>query len=127
MNNNLYVNVGELIDLIDCIEKRNDHPKSTETIQEVVNVMHDLEWVEIEPHEVKKANKRDFKRFELCQRIKSIFDKSGLTYVEIAKRLEIPRSLVYHYIDEEHTPGAEKIAKICKEFDVSADWLIFGE
>ena len=128
MNNDLYVNVGELENLIDYIGKRN--PSVKEVTQEIIEVMYDLDWVEIEPSEVNivpGAKKKKYKRHEMCQRIKTLFENSGKTYMELSKILNIPRSGIYSYIDEEHVPGAENIAAICKEFNITSDYLIFGE
>lgn len=127
MNKDLYVNVGEVLDLLECIETRSNHPKVTETVQEIVNVIHDLNWIEMTPDEVKIAKNREYKSFEVSKRIREVFNESGIPYTKIAKRLGLARSMIYKYIDEGTTPSAENIANICKEFNVTADYLLFGE
>lgn len=50
-NNNLYVNVAELLGLLDCIQVAADSIEKSETIQEVINLVHDLRWKEINDEE----------------------------------------------------------------------------
>lgn len=46
-NNNLYVNAIELIELLECMELAADNALVAETLQEVINMIHDMNWREI--------------------------------------------------------------------------------
>ena len=46
MKNNLYVNVEELLELMECIKKSN--PQCAEVVKEIMIVIHDLKWRKIE-------------------------------------------------------------------------------
>ena len=43
-----------------------------------------------------------------------------------AKRIEIAENTLRNYEDGLSLPNSDTIATICKEFNVSADWLILG-
>lgn len=44
-NKNLYVNVSELLELMECIKKSN--PQHAEITDEIIELVHDLKWREI--------------------------------------------------------------------------------
>ena len=48
-NNNLYVNVNQLFELLECIRQRN--PQYWDVIGEVKEVVMDLKWEEIKDEE----------------------------------------------------------------------------
>lgn len=59
------------------------------------------------------------------QRIKEIRQERGLTQAQFAELISTTQSTVGKYEREELQPNVETIVKICKLFEVSADYL-FG-
>lgn len=45
VNKSLYVNVDDLLVLLECIRRCN--PKWAAVIDEIVNIIYDLKWVEV--------------------------------------------------------------------------------
>ena len=62
----------------------------------------------------------------MSERLKGCIEKSGLGIKETARRLGVSRSTLYRWLDEIAPPNVTELAKICKMFNVSADYLIFG-
>lgn len=63
----------------------------------------------------------------MAERIKECVLEDGDSIVQVAKRLEISRSLLYSYMNGDSVPNGIIIARMCKLFGVRADWLLFGE
>lgn len=59
-------------------------------------------------------------------RIKQIRKSNNLTQQEFARRLGVSRSGVASYETGEREPISAVISLICREFDVSEDWLRYG-
>ena len=49
---------------------------------------------------------------------------SGLTTVEIAKRVGISPEMVTQYVTTKKLPKLDTFARLCKELDVSADYIL---
>ena len=59
------------------------------------------------------------------QRLREL--RGHMSQPRFAQQLDIHKNTVYRYEKEESFPDAECIGRICSQFDVSADWLLFGE
>lgn len=58
------------------------------------------------------------------ERLKELRKEKGLTQKELAQRiLQSPTAIVY-WEQNKHEPSASALKKICKFFDVSADYLL---
>ena len=57
-------------------------------------------------------------------RIKEEIKNSGLTTVEIAKRVGISPEMVTQYVTTKKLPKLDTFARLCKELDVSADYIL---
>lgn len=57
-------------------------------------------------------------------RLNKLIGGSEETVNQCAERLEIDRRTLYNYISGKTIPNAEMIAVICREYGVSADWLL---
>lgn len=73
------------------------------------------------------ANKKKYQVPGMAKRIEECIKNSGLNCVQIAKILGVERKIIYAYKNGEVSPNATILAGMCKLFNVSADWLIFGE
>ena len=72
-----------------------------------------------------KLNRR---RLEgLSERLRALIDNSGLTYVELAKRMGIHRHTLCSYREGDVQPDSYTLARFCLVFHVSADYLLFGK
>ncbi len=58
------------------------------------------------------------------QRIQEIRQEKGFTQTQFAELLSTTQSTVGKYEREELQPSVETIVKICKLFEVSADYLL---
>lgn len=72
-------------------------------------------------------NKKHYPPEGFAERITRIFYDSGKTHVELGKLLGVDRRTIYQYEKGTIAPNITVLAKICKEFDVAADYLLFGE
>lgn len=61
------------------------------------------------------------------ERLRETFYKSGYSLTQIEKKTGINHSNFLSYIKEEMAPTVINLAIICKFFNVSADWLLFGK
>lgn len=52
--------------------------------------------------------------------------RSGLTQAELANRIGVERKSISNYIYGVSDPQASVLGKICKQLNVSADCLLFG-
>ena len=57
-------------------------------------------------------------------RLKEEIKNSGLTTVEIAKRVGISPEMVTQYVTTKKLPKLDTCARLCKELDVSADYIL---
>lgn len=57
-------------------------------------------------------------------RLKDEIKNSGLTTVEIAKRVGISPEMVTQYVTTKKLPKLDTFARLCKELDVSADYIL---
>ena len=58
------------------------------------------------------------------ERFNQVIQKSNLKQVEIANKLEIFPQTLSKYIHGNSGMSIETLSKFCKEFNVSADWLL---
>lgn len=61
---------------------------------------------------------------KIKNRIKEEIKNSGLTTVEIAKRIGISPEMVTQYVTTKKLPKLDTFARLCKELDVSADYIL---
>ncbi len=61
---------------------------------------------------------------KIKNRIKDEIKNSGLTTVEIAKRVGISPEMVTQYVTTKKLPKLDTFARLCKELDVSADYIL---
>lgn len=61
------------------------------------------------------------------ERIKEIRVSAGLNQIDFGKRLSLSQSAVANYEKNVRVPLDAVIASICKEFNVSEEWLRTGE
>ena len=60
-------------------------------------------------------------------RLLKIIEENNMTYGEFAKRIGASLGSVKRWVGERTIPtGTENVKRICEEFNISADWLIFG-
>lgn len=52
--------------------------------------------------------------------------RSGLTQAELANRIGVERKSISNYIHGVSDPQSSVLGKICKQLNVSADYLLFG-
>jgi transcriptional regulator with XRE-family HTH domain len=64
---------------------------------------------------------------KIGSRIAFIRLKSGLTQDQFAKRTGLKKSNISGLENNKYEPSASAIIKIVESFDVTADWLLFGE
>lgn len=64
---------------------------------------------------------------DLSARLRELMDKSRLTVADMAEKAGVSKSAMEKYLAGPSSPRCTAIAAICREFAVSADWLIFGE
>ena len=57
-------------------------------------------------------------------KIKELREEKGLSQMELAKQIDIPQATLARYELEKSEPRITEIRKICKYFDVSADYLL---
>ncbi len=56
----------------------------------------------------------------LCEEIKN----SNLPYVEIAKRVGVSPEMITQYLTTKKLPKLDTFAKLCKELDLSANYIL---
>lgn len=61
------------------------------------------------------------------ERLADAAKASGMTAAQIGAVIGRDRKAIYHYTHGVCSPDAVVLAKMCKLFKVSADWLLFGE
>ncbi len=58
------------------------------------------------------------------ERLREEIKASGLTTVEIARRVGISPEMVTQYMTTKKLPKLDTFARICKELDLSADYIL---
>jgi len=61
------------------------------------------------------------------ERLIQILSDNSLTYSGMAERIGYTDRAVYSWVTERNKPTVDAVIAICKEFHISADWLLFGE
>lgn len=52
---------------------------------------------------------------------------SGMTQIEAARKIGYERKMISHWIHGDSVPNALALARLCRLFGVSADYLLFGK
>lgn len=60
----------------------------------------------------------------LHRRLQRALTAKGISQRELGRRIEATQASVSHYVKGKRLPGTVVLYKICKELDVSADWLL---
>lgn len=60
-------------------------------------------------------------------RLRKLWIKSGKTQNEIAHQIGVTRGTFSNYIYGDVMPNSLYLARLCRVFHVSADYLLFGE
>jgi transcriptional regulator with XRE-family HTH domain len=63
---------------------------------------------------------------DLSARLRELMDKARLTVADMADKAGVSKSAMEKYLAGPSSPRGTAIAAICREFEVSADWLMFG-
>lgn len=58
------------------------------------------------------------------QRLSEEIKNSGLTTVEIAKRVGVSPEMITQYTTTKKLPKLDTFAKLCKELDLSANYIL---
>jgi transcriptional regulator with XRE-family HTH domain len=61
---------------------------------------------------------------DIGSKITALRKKLNLSQSELAKRVEVSRTIIGNYERNENTPSIDILLKIAKTFDVSVDYLI---
>lgn len=61
------------------------------------------------------------------KRLRYLRDKHKLTQEKMAELIGKKKGNISNYESDNYEPSAQTIIAICKIFNVSADWLLFGE
>lgn len=61
---------------------------------------------------------------EIKKRLAEEIKNSGLTTVEIAKKIGVSPEMVTQYRTTKKLPKLETFAKLCKELDLSANYIL---
>ena len=64
---------------------------------------------------------------ELGQNLKKVMKEKGMTQEQLAKRINVERSLISKYCTDECTPSLENFKLISESLNVSSDYLLFGK
>lgn len=64
----------------------------------------------------------------ILNRIREVFEDSGLTQTEIGKKLDVTPQYIWKLLNNDNSRPRENIIKgICREFMINEDWLRTGE
>lgn len=64
----------------------------------------------------------------ILNRIRVVFEDSGLTQTEIGKKLDVTPQYIWKLLNNDNSRPRENIIKgICREFMINEDWLRTGE
>ena len=58
------------------------------------------------------------------QRLSEVLKNSGLTTIEIAKRIGVSPEMVTQYSTTKKLPKLDTFAKLCKELDLDANYIL---
>lgn len=58
------------------------------------------------------------------ERLASEIKNSNLTTIEIGKRIGVSPEMITQYITTKKMPRLDTFAKLCKELDLSADYIL---
>lgn len=58
------------------------------------------------------------------QRLSEELKNSGLTTIEIAKRIDVSPEMVTQYSTTKKLPKLDTFAKLCKELDLDANYIL---
>ncbi|MCD7728998.1 MAG: helix-turn-helix domain-containing protein [Clostridia bacterium] len=61
---------------------------------------------------------------QIKKRLREELKYSGLTTVEIAKRIGVSPEMVTQYITTDKLPKLDTFAVLCRELDLSADYIL---
>ena len=61
------------------------------------------------------------------QNLKKVMRERGMTQEQLAKRINVERSLISKYCTDECTPSLENFKAIVECLNVSSDYLLFGK
>lgn len=78
--------------------------------------------VENEPHRKKYYPPEGF-----AQRLYEVWLVSGMTQMEVSRRIRWDRKSVSAWLMGDIAPNILALARLCRLFHVSADYLLFGE
>ena len=63
----------------------------------------------------------------LTERLNKLCNESELTQNQIADQIGVKRLALHRWREGARTPSALMVARLCKLFGVSADYLLFGK
>ena len=63
---------------------------------------------------------------EIKTRLREEIRRSGLTTVELARRVGVTPEMITQYCTTKKLPRLDTFAKLCQELDVSADYILFS-
>ena len=64
----------------------------------------------------------------IIKRLKDAYFQSGLTYVDLAKKVGCNRKTIMYLIaGDKKAMNLTYFARLCKELHVSADYILYGE
>lgn len=63
----------------------------------------------------------------ISSRIQEIIDENCMTKQNFADAIDMSVTTIYQWKLEKSRISLNTIIKICEEFNISSDWLIFGE
>lgn len=64
----------------------------------------------------------------MIERMREVFFKSGLSQTEFARRVKVTPAYIWRILNIDTVKPSERVvADICREFNVSEDWLRTGE
>lgn len=61
------------------------------------------------------------------KRLKEVWLASGMTQSEVSRRIGYERRAISTWMNGDYVPNVLALARLCKLFHVSADYLLFGE
>ena len=64
---------------------------------------------------------------QIHTRLAEAIKYSGYTQTELAKRLNINQSNIWHYIKGDRLPALDTLANLCKVLDVDANYILCQE
>lgn len=66
------------------------------------------------------------KEEHLGERLRAVRERAGLDQTRFGRQVEASRSAVHSWETNTRFPSARTLRLICEQFQVSADWLLFG-